>query len=386
MDKTILNHNYQNQQPNILATFCAKAARLNGIIDLSIGDPDFTTPKEIIKEAFQQANKGMTHYSDTVGLKSLRNTICDYYRQQYSLNFNSSEVLITTGAEHGMYILLQAILEPGDEVIIPEPCFSPYIDQVEMAGAHAIMVPTSGNDGFKVHSSQIAKMITTKTKAIIVNSPNNPTGDVMDDEEMKELAQLAKDNNLLLISDEIYADYIMPGHHFTPLATYAPSSTVTINGMSKSFAMTGWRIGYMIGPSWLLKGAQAVNDAITFAAPTISQVAAEYALKYHDKFSQPITKELLRRLQFLEKEINALKKFKVSPIGGSIYAFVDIRQTRLSSLEFANQLLDREKILVIPGIAFGNSGEGFVRIAATQKMGALKEAVKRLQHFEMQLG
>lgn len=381
MDKSILNKHYQNPQPNILADVCSKAATMDDVIDLSIGDIDFTTPVAIIDDVMQEAHRGMTHYTDTRGMSELRTTLCDYYAQHYHLKFNQDEVLITTGAEHGMYILLQAVLNPGDEVIIPEPCFSPYIDQIRMAGGIPILVPTDKNNGFRISLAAIAQKITDHTKAIIINSPNNPTGNVLTEEESQKLAELAEKHNLILISDEIYADYVMPGHSFTPLATFAPHNTVTVSGMSKNFAMTGWRIGYLLGPSLIIKAAQQVNDAITFAAPTLSQVGAEYALRHHDELAIPIVDKIKERLQLLEQKINELADFRVSPIGGSIYGFVDIRQTGLDSLTFANRLLEKERVLVVPGNAFGPSGEGFVRIAATKPKKAILSAINRLGNF-----
>lgn len=381
MDKSILNKHYQHPQSNVLADVCSKAATMTNVIDLSIGDPDFTTPSPIIAEVMHRAHQGMTHYTDTRGMSSLRTAICEYYAQRYHLCFDQNEVLITTGAEHGMYILLQSILDPGDEVIIPEPCFSPYIDQVKMAGGRPRLVATDKDNGFRISSAAISQAITDHTKAIIINSPNNPTGNVLNNSELQQLAKLAEQYDLLLISDEIYADYVMPGHSFTPLARLAPHNTVTVSGMSKSYAMTGWRIGYLIGPSWIIKAAQQVNDAITFAAPTLSQVGAEYALRHHDELVTPIVSRIKERLQLLEYGINQLAKFSVSPIGGSIYAFVDIRQTSLSSMEFANKLLDRERVLVVPGSAFGPNGEGFVRVAATQSKGKITKAIKRLRQF-----
>ncbi|WP_418525453.1 aminotransferase class I/II-fold pyridoxal phosphate-dependent enzyme [Limosilactobacillus vaginalis] len=381
MDKSILNKHYQQAQPNILADVCSKAATMTNVIDLSIGDPDFTTPSPIIEEVMYKAHQGMTHYTDTRGMGSLRAAICNYYAQRYHLCFDRNEVLITTGAEHGMYILLQAILNPGDEVIIPEPCFSPYIDQVKMAGGRPCLVATGKDNGFKISISAISQAITNRTKAIIINSPNNPTGNVLTNSELQSLTKLAEQHDLLLISDEIYADYVMPGHSFIPLAAFAPHNTVTVSGMSKSYAMTGWRIGYLVGPSWIIKAAQQVNDAITFAAPTLSQVGAEYALRHHDELVTPIVGQIKERLRLLEHGLNNLTKFSVSPIGGSIYAFVDVRRTGFGSIEFANKLLEKERVLVVPGNAFGPNGEGFVRVAATQTKGKITEAINRFSQF-----
>lgn len=377
MDKSILSKPYQKPAKNILADVCAMAASMNDVIDLSVGDPNFKTPQPIIDYAYKKTSEGMTHYTSAEGLPELKQELCDYYKQ-YSLSYQPDQVLITVGAQHGLFIALEAILDPGDEVIIPQPSYSPYINQVKIAGGKPVTVDCKATDNFAIDAAAIEKKVTPKTKAIIVNTPNNPTGHLMTDSEMKALADLAIKNNLLIFSDEIYADYIMPGKHFTPLAKFAPDNVVTNGGMSKCFAMTGWRIGYIIGPNWLINAANEVNDAVTYVAPTMSQEAAIYGLQHHDELSQPIVHAFQQRLTYLEDNLSKISWLKTVPVDGSIYIFVDIRQTGLSSVDFADQLLKKAGILVVPGLAFGPAGEGFIRIAATQPMEQLKEAVKKI--------
>lgn len=379
MDSSILSKAYQKPSTNILANVCAMAAKMDNVIDLSVGDPNFTTPQPIIEAAFEKTKAGMTHYTAAEGLSELRQAICDFYQDKYQLKFNLDQVLVTVGAEHALFIALEALLDPGDEVIIPQPSFSPYIDQVKLANGTPVTVDGKAADGYKIEAAEIAKKITPKTKAIIINTPNNPTGNVMTAAEEQALADLAIKNDLLIFSDEIYSDYVMPGKTFTPLAKFAPDNTVTISGMSKSFAMTGWRIGYLIGPNWLVTTANDVNDAVTFTAPTVSQEGALYGLQHHDELVAPIVEAFQKRLTYLQTELPKIDWLDVSPVEGSIYVFADIRATGLNSVDFADQLLKKAGILVVPGLAFGKSGEGFVRIAATQPLTVLKEAVAKMQ-------
>lgn len=379
MDSSILSKAYQKPSANILADVCAMAAKMDNVIDLSVGDPNFTTPQPIIEAAFEKTKAGMTHYTAAEGFPELRQAICDFYQDKYQLKFNLDQVLVTVGAEHALFIALEALLDPGDEVIIPQPSFSPYIDQVKLANGTPVTVDGKAADGYKIEAAEIAKKITPKTKAIIINTPNNPTGNVMTAAEEQALADLAVKNDLLIFSDEIYSDYVMPGKTFTPLAKFAPDNTVTISGMSKSFAMTGWRIGYLIGPDWLVTAANDVNDAVTFTAPTMSQEGALYGLQHHDELVAPIVEAFQKRLTYLQTELPKIDWLDVSPVEGSIYVFADIRATGLNSVDFADQLLKKAGILVVPGLAFGKSGEGFVRIAATQPLTALKEAVAKMQ-------
>ncbi len=379
MDSSILSKAYQKPSANILADVCAMAAKMDNVIDLSVGDPNFTTPQPIIEAAFEKTKAGMTHYTAAEGLPELRQAICDFYQDKYQLKFNLDQVLVTVGAEHALFVALEALLDPGDEVIIPQPSFSPYIDQVKLANGIPVTVDGKAADGYKIEAAEIAKKITPKTKAIIINTPNNPTGNVMTAAEEQALADLAVKNDLLIFSDEIYSDYVMPGKTFTPLAKFAPDNTVTISGMSKSFAMTGWRIGYLIGPDWLVAAANDVNDAVTFTAPTMSQEGALYGLQHHDELVAPIVEAFQKRLTYLQTELPKIDWLDVSPVEGSIYVFADIRATGLNSVDFADQLLKKAGILVVPGLAFGKSGEGFVRIAATQPLAALKEAVAKMQ-------
>lgn len=381
MDKSMLKTIYQQPALNILADVCAKAAKMNDVIDLSVGDPNFTTPAPIIDYAFAKAKAGMTHYTGANGLPELRQAIAKFYQDQFGLTYDPDQVLVTTGAQHGMYLAMQVLLNPGDEVIIPQPSYSPYVNQVKMAGGVPVLVANDPAKDFAIDFDALTKKITDKTKAIIVNTPNNPTGHLMAEGEIKKLVQLAIDHDLLVFSDEIYSDYVMPGHTFTTLAKYAPDNVVVNSGMSKCFAMTGWRIGYLIGPKWLVDAANEANDAITYVAPTMGQEGALYGLQHHDQLVASLAKSFQERLTYLYDQLKELDWLKLKPAEGAIYLFADITATGFNSVDFADQLLNKAGILVVPGLAFGQAGEGFIRIAATQELSVLKQAVAKLQQL-----
>ncbi|MDN6043300.1 MAG: aminotransferase class I/II-fold pyridoxal phosphate-dependent enzyme, partial [Lactobacillus sp.] len=352
----------------------------------SVGDPNFTTPQPIIAAAFNQVSSGMTHYTAALGLPSLRATISQRYQACWNLPVTSDNVMVTVGAEHALFIALQAVTNPGDEIIVLEPCFSPYFDQVKLAGGKLVTVGLDADHAFAIDFAALDAALSDRTKAIIINSPNNPTGHVMSTAELSHLARWVKQHQLLVFSDEIYADYVILGYQFESFAKYAPGNTVVVSGFSKSYAMTGWRVGYLMGPKWLIAAAGQVNDAVTFSAPTPSQVAAEYALQHHDTLVAPIVHAFCKRLAYLETALNGIPNLTVSPIGGSIYAFLNIKATKLDSVNFAKQLLEQARVLVVPGLAFGASGEGFVRVAATQDLTTLKAAVLRLSQLDWSKG
>lgn len=382
MDASILRDTYQHAQTNLLAETCELAANMTNVIDLSVGDPNFTTPQPIIAAAFKQVSAGMTHYTAALGLPPLRSAIARRYQSRWNLPVTSDNVMVTVGAEHALFIALQAVTNPGDEIIVLEPCFSPYFEQVKLAGGKLVTVGLDAQHAFAIDFNALDAAFSDRTKAIIINSPNNPTGHVLDTSELSHLASWVKQHQLLVFSDEIYADYVMPGYQFESFAKYAPDNTVVVSGFSKSYAMTGWRVGYMMGPKWLIAAAGRVNDAVTFSAPTPSQVAAEYALQHHATLVAPIVQAFCQRLAYLENALNGLPNLAVSPIAGSIYAFLNIKGTHLDSVTFAKQLLKQARVLVVPGLAFGPSGEGFVRVAATQDLATLKAAVSRLDQLD----
>jgi len=385
MDNSNLNQRYQHPEPNILAEISTLAATTKDTIDLSIGDPDFTTPKAIIDYAYEKALAGQTHYTEASGLPELRETIKAYYHDHYQLDFKIPQIRVTVGASHALYITLAAILTPeaGDEVIIAQPCFSPYEDEVVATGGVPVILSTKPENKFAVQTAEVAALITPKTKAILLNSPNNPTVNVMSDETAQQIAELAIQNDIFILPDEVYGDFLMPGQHFTPLAKFAPENTITFGSMSKSFAMTGWRIGYLIAPEYVADVTRLVNEGITYSAPILSQEAAIYALQHAEKFAPIFAEKFRTRLEFIEKVVQTIDWMEIIPIQGGIYAFADIRKTGLNSVDFAAVLLKKTGIIVIPGLAFGHSGEGFIRIAATQPLAVIKKAFAKIKTLQI---
>lgn len=383
MDSSYLTNRYQHPAPNILADIGTLAATTENAIDLSIGDPDFTTPQAIIEASFKKTKQGMTHYTEANGLPELRQAIGDYYHTKFGLSFELPQIRVTVGASHALFLALAVLLNPGDEVIVPQPSFSPYPEEVKAAGGIPIILANQAEDGFAIDPAAVEKLITSKTKAIIVNSPNNPTGNVMSIVEAKRLAEIAKQHHIFVLADEVYSDYLMPGQQFVPFATYAPDNTVTLGSMSKSYAMTGWRVGYLIGPEYLVTAAKLVNEGITYSAPTPSQNAALYAITHAAEFIPRFAAEFLQRLTYINEQVEAIDWLATSPIEGGIYAFVDIRKTGLDSVTFAEKLLQQAGIIVVPGLAFGEAGEGFVRIAATQSLAVLQTAFERIKQLDV---
>lgn len=381
MDSSILTDRYQHPAPNILAQIGTLAATTKDAIDLSIGDPDFKTPDAVIEAAFAKTKAGMTHYTEASGLPELREAIQTYYQDKYGLSFSIPQIRVTVGASHALFIALAALINPGDEVIVPEPSFSPYPEEVKVVGGTPVMLDTKPEDGFEIKPADVEKLITPKTKAIIINTPNNPTGNVMDPADAKQLAELAKQHDIFIMADEVYSDFLLGDSQFTPMAAYAPDNVITLGSFSKSFAMTGWRIGYLIGPEYLTNAARLVNEGITYSAPAPSQNAALYALEHADEIIPTFAKTFAQRLTYIRDQVADIDWLDVSPIQGSIYAFVDIRKTGLDSVTFAEQLLKKAGIIVIPGVAFGQAGEGFIRIAATQPLEVIEQAFTKIKQL-----
>src|SRR5699024_5448042 len=305
--------------------------------------------------------------------------VVDHYKKKYDLNFKTDQVFASVGALHGTYLALMAILDPQDEVIIHEPFFSPYKEQVELAGGKAVIVPTYEKDGFQLDPEILQKAITKKTKAIIINSPNNPTGAVFSKKTVQKIAEIAKENNLFVLSDEIYEEFVYQGE-FTPMAKWAFDNTITISGFSKAFAMTGWRIGYIIAPAYVTQAMKLINENIAYSAPTLSQRAGIYALNHADELVSQVVDVFKERLTYVKKRVETIDFLELTDVKGSMYAFINVSKTGLNSVDFSKKLLDEKQVLVIPGKAFGiTTGDQHVRLAATQDMTVLKEAFDRIE-------
>ena len=378
MNRPLIAERFLQPEENLLMEIATLAKKTPNLIDLSIGDPDLITDATIIEAAFADVKAGHTKYTASDGSADFIQTVVDFYQKQYQLTFSPSQVRGTVGALHGMYLALAAIIDPGDEVIIHEPYFSPYKQQVELVGGVPVFIPTFEKDGFQIDVEVLKAAITEKTRAIIINSPNNPTGAVFSPETFEKIAAVAIDHDLLILSDEVYEAFCFDDT-FVPMAAFAPENTITFSSFSKAFAMTGWRIGYMIAPESINLTVKLINEAIAYSAPTPSQRAGIYALNHYDTLVPQVVAVFKERLTYIEQRVAEIPFLSLSPVKGSMYAFINIEQTGLDSVSFVEKLLKETSVLMIPGKAFGETtGDGYVRLAATQSWDLLKEAFDRI--------
>ncbi|QXE18162.1 pyridoxal phosphate-dependent aminotransferase [Clostridium sp. 001] len=358
--------------------------KFDDIIDFSLGDPDITTSEIIIKKAFEDAMNGHTHYTDSLGDPELRKEIRKFYLDKYDYNVKSDECMITTSGCHAMWLALEAILDDGDEVIIHDPYFTPYPQQIKLARGIPVHLETFEEEGFQVNSKRLENLITNRTKAIIINTPNNPSGTCFKKETLKAIAEIAIKYDLIIIADDIYTlfSYEEP---FIPITTLEKmrERTITIGSFSKNYAMTGWRIGYLIAPSFIIQTAKNINENNVFASPSISQRAAIHALKNRDKIQPQIACEYKKRIFYAYDRICSIPNMSVLKPRGSIYLFVNIKATGLSSKEVADKMLNEAHVLVLPGNAFGKCGEGYIRLAMTVNTEKMNEAFNRIEKMNI---
>ncbi|HOW22406.1 MAG TPA: pyridoxal phosphate-dependent aminotransferase [Sedimentibacter sp.] len=360
------------------------AKSFDDVINLSLGDPDLITHDLIIDKSYADARAGHTKYTDFRGDPELRQEIVKYYKDEYGMDIKDEEVFVCASGCLGMYLALEAVLDAGDEVILQAPYFTPYPQQVELAGGIPLELPTYEEEDFQVNVKRLESLITERTKALIINSPNNPTGSCLTPEVMKEIAQIAEKYDLLVISDDIYTSFSFQ-NPFVPFASLQgmKERTIIINSFSKNFTMTGWRVGNIIAPDYIIRVIQQINENVVFTAPSISQRAAIYALRHRHEIQPPMIEEYRNRVFYAAERINRIPKLSVIyPPKGSFYLFMNIKKTGLSSLEAADLILREAHVLVLPGDAFGKCGEGYVRIACTVNVETLKEAFDRIEKIE----
>ena len=353
--------------------------RYPDVIDLSIGDTDFTTDRRIIDAAFADACAGYTHYGDPKGDPELISAIRRAWKEDFGQDVSEQEVLVTTSSCIGMSQALMGILNPGDEVIVFGPYFADYASQAALAGGRAVEVLTYEADAYRPQEDALRRAITPKTRAMIVNTPCNPTGAAYDMDTLKMLARIAQEYDLLVLADEIYTRYLYDGE-FIPMRTLPGMAdrTVTLNSFSKNFLMTGWRVGYIIAHPELIQVFKAVNDALTYAAPSISQRAAIKALSIRDEIAEAYITKYRDRVFYASDCIEKIPYLTLLRPRGTFYLFPGIRKTGMDDRTFASFLLEKAHLLVSPGCAFGKAGEGHFRIACTVSRDKLEEAMKRL--------
>src|ERR687885_383646 len=362
MPKSLLSERVRSVPPSGIRRFFDIAATMDDVISLGIGEPDFVTPDVIREAGIRSIREGYTAYTSNSGMQELRNALAAHLQRLYGVQYDpADEILITVGVSEAMQNTMLALIDPGDEVIIPEPCFVAYGPSVVFAGGTVVSVPTYVEDGFQVTGATIEAAVTPRTKAILIGYPNNPTGAVMTRDRLLEVAAVAEKYDLLVISDEIY-DRLVYGveHTCFPALPGARERTVLLGGFSKSYAMTGWRIGYMAAPADLIAGMVKIHQYAALCAPIASQKAAIEALARGEADVQAMVREYDERRRLLVHGLNALGLETFEP-RGAFYAFPSIRSTGLSSERFAERLLLEQRVAVLPGSAFGPSGEGHVR-------------------------
>ncbi|WP_102275219.1 aminotransferase [Cytobacillus massiliigabonensis] len=382
MKKNYLSRKAQELKPSGIRRFFDLAAGMKGVVSLGVGEPDFVTPWTVREAAILSIEQGYTSYSANAGLLELRKEIAGYMQRQFNVMYSpSSEIIVTVGASQAIDIAMRTILDPGDEVIIIEPCFVSYSPMVDMAGGVPVHVQALKENDFKILPSQLEKAITEKTKAIMLCSPNNPTGSMLNKKELEEIAEIAGKYDLLVIADEIYAELVYD-EEYTSLALIngMRERTILISGFSKGFAMTGWRLGFVCAPEEITQAMLKIHQYAIMCAPTMAQFAAIEALKNGRSDVDEMVKSYRRRRNYIVQSFNDMGLTCHTP-GGAFYAFPSIESTGLSSEEFAERLLLEESVAVVPGNVFGGSGEGHIRCSYATSMEQLQEAVKRMKRF-----
>ncbi len=377
-----ISEKVRNIPPSGIRRFFDLLSSLEGVISLGVGEPDFVTPWHIREAAIYSFEKGYTMYTSNQGLPQLRQELATYLESSYGLSYDTdSELLITVGVSEGLDLAFRAILNPGDEVIMPDPCYVAYPASASLAGGVPVLVPTTEEHDFKVTAEDIERRITQRTKAILIGYPANPTGAVMAKKELTQIAKLAQQYDLLVISDEVY-DQLVYGVEHTCFASLPEmrDRTILLNGFSKAYAMTGWRIGYAAGTPEIIQAMTKIHQYTMLCAPIMGQMAAIEALKKGSSEVQAMVREYDRRRRVMVKGLRDIGLSCFEP-KGAFYAFPSVKATGLTSEEFAERLLTEEKVAVVPGSAFGQRGEGYVRCCYATSLPEIEEALKRMGRF-----
>ncbi|MCZ7392437.1 MAG: aminotransferase class I/II-fold pyridoxal phosphate-dependent enzyme [Candidatus Methanoperedens sp.] len=372
----------KNIPPSGIRKFFDLVLEMDGVISLGVGEPDFVTPWHIREACIYSLEKGFTSYTSNYGLLELRELISECYRKDYNVDYNPrNEILVTTGVSEAADLAFRAVTNPGDEVIIPEPCYVSYKPSVFLAGGKPVPVPTYEEDEFRVTADQIKKSITAKTKALVLSYPNNPTGAVMGKKDLEEIADVVNENDIVVISDEVYGKLTYDGVHtcFSSLSGMKERSII-LNGLSKSHAMTGLRIGFAAGNVELLEAMTKIHQYTMLCAPITAQMGAIEALKNGDGEMQKMVREYDRRRRLIVNGLNKLGLICFEP-RGAFYAFPSIKSTGITSEEFAGALLKEQKVAVVPGDVFGECGAGYLRCSYATSREELIEALGRIEAF-----
>jgi aminotransferase len=382
-DQRYLSKRVVGLKPSGIRKFFDIAATMKNVISLGIGEPDFTTPRPILEAGIRSLQAGETHYTSNAGKLELRQAVADHLKRLYHVQYDpEQEILITVGVSEALYLVMNALLDPGDEVIIPTPCFVSYQAEVILAGGVPVEIPSRPEDNFQLDPEQIRSAITPRTKVLFVGYPNNPTGGVASRQVLIEVAKIAEEHNLLILSDEIYDRLVYDHQHVCvpALDEAIRRRTVLLGGFSKDYAMTGWRIGYACGPSDIIKGMVRIHQYTIMSAPTTAQDAALTALAEGESHVQKMLAEYDRRRRLMVHGFNRLGLSTFEP-HGAFYAFPNVTASGMDDEIFAETLLREEHVAVVPGNAFGPGGEGFVRCCYATAYEQIEEALQRMERF-----
>ncbi len=370
-------------EPSGIRKFFDVVNEMKDAISLGVGEPDFDTPWFIRDEGIYSLERGRTFYTSNAGLKELKEEIAVYLNRRFQLSYApAKEVLVTVGGSEAIDIAMRAMLDPGDEVLIPEPCYVSYLPCTILANGTPVSIELKAENEFRLTAQEVLDAVTDKTKILVLPFPNNPTGAVMERKDLEAIAKVVAEKDLFVISDEIYAEltYTEAGHVSFASLPGMRERTITINGFSKAYAMTGWRLGYACGPEEIIREMTKIHQYCIMCAPTTSQYAAVEALRRGDTEVEKMREEYNGRRRYLLHRFQEMGLPCFEPYG-AFYVFPDIRQFGMTSEEFATRLLEQEKVAVVPGTAFGKSGEGFIRISYAYSLANLKVALDRMEHF-----
>lgn len=382
MKKTRISQRVEKLAPSGIRAFFDLVLGMKDVISLGVGEPDFVTPWHIREQAVFSLEKGDTTYTSNKGMPELRGEISRFLQHRYGLKYDAhEEILITVGVSEGLDLAARALLNPGDKVLVPEPSYVSYGPVVELAGGQAVRLQTTLENGFKITPKDIDKAVVKGTRAMMINYPCNPTGASYSRKELLEIARTAKKHDLLVLSDEVYDELTYDFDH-TPLSSLPGmrDRTIYFNGFSKSYAMTGFRLGYACGPKDIIGAMTKIHQYTMLCAPITGQIAAREALRSGARAVAEMKREYKRRRRFIVDSLNEIGLPCHMP-EGAFYVFPSIKETGIPSLDFAKDLLTKKKVALVPGVAFGQSSEGFIRISYASSFDNLKEAVRRIDEF-----
>jgi aminotransferase len=387
MTQSYLAHRVATLKPSGIRKFFDIVATMKDVISLGIGEPDFNTPDPILQAGIRSLERNETHYTSNSGVLEVRQGVAEHLKNLYGVTYDPlAEIILTVGVSEALYLALTAILEPGQEVLVPTPCFVAYQTEVVLAGGVPVEIPSRVEDNFQPNLAALEAAVTPRTKAILIGYPNNPTGAVASRETLLEVLRIAEQHDLVVISDEIYDRlvYGLPHVCFAALPG-AWKRTITLGGFSKAYAMTGWRIGYAAAPAEIMAGMLRIHQYTIMSAPTTAQAAALEALRSGEPAVQDMLNEYNRRRVLIVGGLNRLGLPTFEP-RGAFYAFPQISVTGMDDETFSQKLLEEERVAVVPGTAFGAGGEGFVRCSYATAYEKIEEALHRIEHFMQRHG